>query len=348
MGTSIKCWSVKRDAPPREAELGAPELERHLEDWIEERIDLVDPSLLVIGRQVENIDLLAIDDEGQLVAIELKRDQLPRAVLAQALDYASMIATWTSDKVVAIANDYLAKRLGKSIHDAFEERFGKSLEDTGGINSDQRAVLVGCRADSTLDRTVNWLSERGISINVVTLSFFALPDAQNVLVRSVLVSEEEAKARSDAKRGRRPPMSEDEVCNVVAELGLEELLAPFKVLDSLTALARVPGLDGVDYEVRIPRPDGPPLRRKAFQILIRRSRPSQLRVGIMANNLAEFLNVDKDELVDALPKLKWDSKVSWRLEADFHNLEECHELCSRIVQLLESRERQTEVQCEPA
>jgi RecB family endonuclease NucS len=86
MATSIKCWSVKKDAPPHEAELGAPELERHLEDWIEECIDLVDSSLLVIGRQVENIDLLTIDDEGQPVVIELKRDQLPRAVLAQALD----------------------------------------------------------------------------------------------------------------------------------------------------------------------------------------------------------------------------------------------------------------------
>jgi hypothetical protein len=349
METSIKCWSVKKNAPPREAEPGAPELERHLEDWIEKCIDLVDPSLLVIGRQVENMDLITIDDEGQLVVIELKRDQLPRTVLAQALDYASAVASWTPEKVVAIANGYLATRSGKSLHDAFEKCFGKSLEDTGGINSGQRVMLAGCRTDSALDRTVNWLSERGVPINVVTLSFFALPDGQNVLVRSVLVSEVEAKARNDAQRGRRPPMSDDEVRNVVADLDLEGLLRPFEVLDVLTALTKTAGLDGVDYEVRIPRPDGPPLRRKAFQILIRPSRRRQLRVGLVVNNFTEFLNIGKDELVDALPKLKWDSKVSWRLEADLQNLEECQELCDCLVQLLErSQERESETQCEPA
>lgn len=335
MGTSIRCWSVIKDAPPREAKLGAPELEEHLEDWVEERIDLVDPSFLVVGRQVENIDLLAIDDEGQLVVIELKRDQLPRLVLAQALDYASLVSAWTPEMVIAIANEYLEKKSGKSIHDAFEERFGKSLEDTGGINSDQRVVLAGCRTDSTLDRMVNWLSERGIPINVVTLSFFVLPDGQNILVRSILVSEEEAKARSDAKRGRRPPMSEDELRSLVAELGLEKLIASLNVLDSLTTLTRVLGLDGVDYEVRIPRPSGPPLRRKAFQLVIRRSNPGQLRIGILGTNLAEFLNVSKDEVMGALPKFKWDPKVSWRLETDLRSLEECHELSERIVRLLE-------------
>ncbi len=334
MGTSIKCWLVSQDTPPREAKLGVPDLEEHLEDWIEERVELVDPSLLIIGRQVENIDLLAIDDEGQLVVIELKRDQLPRLVLAQALDYASMVAEWMPEKVIAIANEYLSKS-EQSIHDAFEKRFGKALEDTGGINSDQRVLLVGCRTDSTLERMVNWLSEREIPINVVTLSFFVLPDGQNILVRSLLVSEEETRARSAARRGRRLPMSEDEVRNVIAELGLEELLISFKALDQLPALTRMPGVDGIDYEVRIPRPDGPPLRRKAFQILLRRSKPGQLRVGIMATNLAEFLNVDKDEVLSALPSMRWDPRVKWRLESDLRSLEECHELSKAITELLE-------------
>lgn len=332
MGTSIKCWSVSQGTPPREAKLGAPDLEEHLEDWVEECVKLVDPSLLIIGRQIENIDLLAIDDEGQLVIIELKRDQLPRLVLAQALDYASMVAAWTPEKVIAIANEYLSKS-GKSIHDAFEERFEKSLEDTGGINSDQRVVLVGCRTDSTLERMVNWLSEREIPINVVTLSFFALPDGQNILVRTSLVSEEEVKARRAAKRGRRPPMSEDEVRNVISELGLQKFQDSFKILDQSTRLTRTLGLDGIDYEVRIPRPERAPLRRKAVQILLRFSRPGQLRIGIHPHNLAQMLNVEQDEVLKALPNVKWHGM--WRKESDFGSIQQCHKLFECIVQLLE-------------
>jgi hypothetical protein len=331
MGTSIKCWSVSKNTQPVEAQPGNPELEEHFENWVEESVELIDPSLIIIGRQVQNIDLLAIDNEGQLVIIELKRDQLPRFVLAQALDYASMVATWTPEKIINLANEYLSK----SIHDTFEERFGKSLEDTGGINSGQRIVLVGCRTDSTLDRMVSWLSEKDIPINVVTMSFFVLPDGQTILVRSVLVSEEEAKARGDVKKGRRSPLSEGEVRNLIVEHGLEELLASFKEWDTLPTLTKLPGLDGIDYEVRIPRSDGAPLRRKAIQFLLRGSKLGQLRIGIIANNLAEFLDITKDEILKALPDMKWNPHVNWRLESNLQNLDECRKLSESITQLLD-------------
>ena len=245
-----------------------------------------------------------------------------------------MVADWTPERIVNIANDYLSKS-SKSIHDAFEECFKKSLDDTGGINSDQRILLVGCRADPSLERVVDWLSDRGIPINVVTLSFCTLPDGQNILVRTLLISEERAKAQSDQSRGRRPPMSEDAISEAIAERHLKELLTPFKALDQLTALTRMPGVDGIDYEVRIPRLEGPPLRRKAVQILLGRSKPGRLRIGIMTNNLAKFLEVGEEEVLNALPKMKWDPKVAWRLEADLRSLEECRELAEAIIQLLE-------------
>ena len=334
MATSIKCWLVGQDSPPHELEIGNPALEENLEDWIEECVELVDPSLLIIGRQVKGIDLLAIDEDGQLVIIELKRDKLTRDAVAQALDYTSMVADWTPERIVNIANDYLSKS-SQSIHDAFEECFKKSLDDTGGINSDQRILLVGCRADPSLERVVDWLSDRGIPINVVTLSFCTLPDGQNILVRTLLISEERAKAQSDQSRGRRPPMSEDAISEAIAERHLKELLTPFKALDQLTALTRMPGVDDIDYEVRIPRLEGPPLRRKAVQILLGRSKPGRLRIGIMTNNLAKFLEVGEEEVLNALPKMKWDPKVAWRLEADLRSLEECRELAEAIIQLLE-------------
>lgn len=70
--------------------------EGRLERILAEDISIIDPSLLLIGRQVETdygklIDLLAMDADGNLVVIEIKRDKTPRDVVAQLLDYGSWV-----------------------------------------------------------------------------------------------------------------------------------------------------------------------------------------------------------------------------------------------------------------
>jgi hypothetical protein len=69
------------------------ERESRLEDVLEQDVSILGlDSLLVIGRQVitkygKRVDLLAVDVEGSLFVIELKKDRTPREVVAQALDY---------------------------------------------------------------------------------------------------------------------------------------------------------------------------------------------------------------------------------------------------------------------
>ncbi|MFC1755719.1 DUF91 domain-containing protein, partial [Thermoproteota archaeon] len=59
---------------------------------------------LLIGRNVltahnKYIDLLAIDENGNLIIIELKRDKTPREVVAQALDYATWVKGLQAENV---------------------------------------------------------------------------------------------------------------------------------------------------------------------------------------------------------------------------------------------------------
>src|SRR5215217_1990898 len=67
--------------------------EERLEDIIEARIGILGlGELLPIGRQLitdygKRIDLLAIDAQGDLYVIELKKDRTPRDVMAQSLEY---------------------------------------------------------------------------------------------------------------------------------------------------------------------------------------------------------------------------------------------------------------------
>ena len=52
------------------------------------------------------IDILAIDADGNLTVIELKRDQTPREVVAQLLDYASWVRHLSSEAIAEIFVDY--------------------------------------------------------------------------------------------------------------------------------------------------------------------------------------------------------------------------------------------------
>ena len=92
-------------------------LERqHLEKWIEKNPDLLGEELLIITNEYdkfdktkERLDLLALDREGNVVVIELKRDDSGKNVDLQALKYAAYCSTLTLDKVVSIYRKYHGK-----------------------------------------------------------------------------------------------------------------------------------------------------------------------------------------------------------------------------------------------
>jgi len=82
MPVEMGMWRIDGDQPRR---LGASVLpsEATLEDYLAEDSTLLGTKLLVIGRQVRTsygklIDLLAMDGEGNLIVLELKRDRTPR------------------------------------------------------------------------------------------------------------------------------------------------------------------------------------------------------------------------------------------------------------------------------
>ena len=91
MATQIKTWQIiDGQLKPLESSMvdeGRKE-QYDLESWIASNPAIIGPDLVVIGRQVVTrsgpLDLLAMDNAGNTVVIELKRDTLPREVLAQA------------------------------------------------------------------------------------------------------------------------------------------------------------------------------------------------------------------------------------------------------------------------
>ena len=97
--------------------------EKRLEDLIESDPSVLGAPLLIIGRQVPTssgkfVDLLALDAEGAVHVLELKRDRTPRDVVAQTLDYGSWVQELSHEDVLEI---YARYNDSKALEVAFEE-----------------------------------------------------------------------------------------------------------------------------------------------------------------------------------------------------------------------------------
>ncbi len=64
-----------------------------------------------------------MDENGDLVVIELKRDKTPRDISAQVLDYASWVKSLTADKIQEIAEKYCKP----SLVEAYQAKFNHEM-----------------------------------------------------------------------------------------------------------------------------------------------------------------------------------------------------------------------------
>ncbi|MDI6711612.1 MAG: endonuclease NucS [Anaerosomatales bacterium] len=127
MGVQTGFWRIQQDRPVR-IQSTAIDYEKRLETLIETDCSIIaEPRRwLVIGRQVPTvhggfIDLLAMDETGALIVVELKRDRTDREVVSQALDYASWVQDLQYEDVATVFEDYQRRRGNKavSLQDAF-------------------------------------------------------------------------------------------------------------------------------------------------------------------------------------------------------------------------------------
>ncbi|MFO7956075.1 MAG: hypothetical protein R6X33_03130 [Candidatus Brocadiia bacterium] len=117
--------------------------------------------LLLLGEEVrpaefvaDRIDLLAIDQQGATVVLELKRGN-DKLQLLQALPYASMVAAWDSQQIVSERSRFA----GTSVEQAEEDIEQFLLEDIGELNESQRVVLLADGFDYDVLVTAKWLTE---------------------------------------------------------------------------------------------------------------------------------------------------------------------------------------------
>jgi hypothetical protein len=182
--------------------------ERRLEDILEQDLSILGLDvLLVVGRQVmtdfgKRIDLLAVDADGSLYAIELKRERTPREIVAQLLDYGSWIRGLDPERISEIHARYAGDG-GRSFADAFRDRFDDELPQT--LNDAHQLIIVASELDASTERIVSYLSDYGVPVNAVFFRYFK-DDGHEYLARSWLIDplEAEGRARRSGTRRHQP------------------------------------------------------------------------------------------------------------------------------------------------
>lgn len=214
MGAEIKLWQIADDTL-NPIDSSGLDLESRLEEWLRKDVGLVNDDLLVIGQQVPtahtgSIDLLAMDADGNLVILELKRDKTPRDVVAQTLDYASWVKTLTHEEVERIAAEFWGG--DAAFEQAFMKKFGTDLPEV--VNEKHRMYIVASALDPSTERILEYLSATyGVDINFASFNYFKADDRVEIVGRSMLIEEEvvQARAATGNNKPKKPKATEEEL-----------------------------------------------------------------------------------------------------------------------------------------
>lgn len=196
-----KIWKVSNDRLSVLSKSNL-DLEERIHKWIENDIKIILPDAILLGSKVKTdhskeIDLLAIDGNGDLIVIELKRGSTPRDVIAQTLDYAAWVSTLKADDINAIL-----QKQGRveTIYELLNENYedGEEIE----INENQKLLIVASDIDAITERVVGYLSSKGLNINAVTFNYYKDNDTE-FIARNFLIKREDLFVSDENKRSGR-------------------------------------------------------------------------------------------------------------------------------------------------
>ena len=176
-----------------------------MQPMLRDRPDVLEEGLFILAEEYgdweesnRRIDLLALDKEGRLVVIELKRSDQDSLMDLQAIRYASMVANMTLEQAIDAHRVYLSKR---GIEEDAESRIREHLSsDDAEIRIDTgkpRIILVSSNFSKELTTSVLWLKGFKLDITCVKLQpyrsgeelflerslFIPIPETEDYLVR---------------------------------------------------------------------------------------------------------------------------------------------------------------------
>jgi hypothetical protein len=280
----VKLWALEKDqnknlVPVPVDTLDHTETEKQLEELLVRTPEILMPGLTLVGRQtpIEGgaLDLLGVDEDGNLVVSELKRGTLSRDAVAQIIDYASFLASLDSESL----SEHVSQRSGtrgiekiEDFNSWYQERFPNNPE---GYSDQPSMVLVGLSADDRTRRMVDFLSKGGLDISLIT--FHAFNKGDNLF----LARQVEVQVREPAGQQKRYTKS----TNLEALKALASRIGSAKLLEIMAQFVRNklpayewPSRSGYSYSLIERTERGTPSYRVYVAIYVYESHPGEVQL----------------------------------------------------------------------
>lgn len=233
---------------------------------------ILDESVFIFGRQpqVETgiLDLLALDQYGNLLVIELKIGQSgsggasEETILSQPQNYAQSLSSYTYDQLEDIYEGYRediqsgrwpinnAAVPADDLQSAFNTVFGESLEQDE-FNPDQRMVIIAEQITPQTRSNARYLLDQGINIQCVEIQQFKNETTDHaVLATNTVVDHHLSRVRPGRKLN---PIYPDVVRDLVERV-FPEIQSVVEVDSSETAFQ---DLESYRPHLRSKHPDHP-------------------------------------------------------------------------------------------
>ena len=145
---------------------------RDIQEWIAANPGILGEDLLIIGKEFsgfdrtnERLDLLAVDVDGKLVVIELKRDHTGADAHWQAIKYASYIHRARREDIIRMFASYANISESEAVNQLLRHL---GADDLNGLNNDQRIILASHRFAPEVTSASLWLNEKTDDENLIT------------------------------------------------------------------------------------------------------------------------------------------------------------------------------------
>ncbi|MDQ2073527.1 hypothetical protein RBH20_13390 [Haloarcula sp. H-GB4] len=213
MPIDLGLWRIRDDDEFERVSSNRLDKEDRLEKFLLQDPNVLGQPLLVIDRQIttldgKRLDILAIDSDGDLHVIELKRDQTPREVTAQTMDYASWASNLGYEDIKRHYEDSAENT--DSFEAGFDAKFRPSNDDTpkgpDEINNQHYLTIVASELDGSTQRIIEYLSEEfEVPINAVRFNYYQ-EDGREYIARSWLndpheIEDEETEQEQESWNG---------------------------------------------------------------------------------------------------------------------------------------------------
>lgn len=262
MADEIRIWAIGGSGEVLEVEpTDRTRTEQSLEDTLAANPEMLMPGLTLVGRQTPiaggYLDLLGVDQNGQIVVFELKRGTLTREAVAQVIDYGSALESLNENDIASLVVKHGMLEI-EGIDDFVDWYSQYSDEQQPASLKPVQMVLVGLGIDDNATRMVDFLARQGIQITLLTFYGYSY-EGKTFLAKQVRIEPVQREpSRITLSRQERRKAREKAAIERARTLEVEGLLDA--VIEGFTQLGPhrwSPLTDGYTlYRTQIKLPDG--------------------------------------------------------------------------------------------